>query len=344
MSQTDRALERLSFPVQYLEIGESLLRARGQDVERFYQLCGVANASAIHPGQTINGLQFRRALQFYLNVCEPRPAPLVQILAHFPLTIHGPLGVLALASPTLGEALEAALQYAPLVMPAFAIRREDHDHAVHVVFERRYDFAPVNEIFTETVMGTFLMVRPFLTAMPESVRMQFAHAPLGDAADYDLGEGVQPQFEAGLNRLVFRARDLAIPLLAPSRSSRLLMQAALEQQRLQQADQRPTLHQVRRLLQQALHMGQPLEAAQVAASLNISPRTLSRRLQGEGTTLPQLQAEVGVAFAAVLLLESDRGIAEIARQAGFGDATSFARAFKRLQGRTPSQFRGKSVP
>lgn len=342
MSQTDRALERLSFPVQYLEIGESLLRARGQDVDGFYRLCGVADAAGLHPGNTINGLQFRRALQLFLNVCAPQPAPMVQVLAHFPLTIHGPLGVLALASPTMGEALEAAVEYAPLVMPAFAIRREGRGPAVHVVFERRYDFAPVNEFFTELVMGTFLKIRPFLTAMPEAVQVQFRHAPLGDAADYDLGEGVQPLFEAGLDQLVFRARDLAIPLLAPSRSSRLLMQASLEQQRLQQGDQRPTLHQVRRLLQQALHIGQPLEAAQVAASLNISPRTLSRRLQGEGSTLPQLQAEVGVAFAAVLLLESDRGIAEIARQAGFGDATSFARAFKRLQGKTPSQFRGKA--
>lgn len=341
MSQTDRALERLSFPLQYLEIGESLLRARGQDVERYYQFCGVANAAAIQPGQTINGLQFRRALQLFLNVCEPRPAPLVQILAHFPLTVHGPLGVLALASPTLGEALDAAVEYAPLVMPAFAIRREDRGASVHLVFERRYDFAPVNEIFTETVMGTFLKTRPFLTAMPESMQMHFAHAPLGDAADYDLGEGIEVRFEAGLNQIVLKARDLAIPLLAPSRTSRLLMQATLEQQRLQQADQRPTLHQVRRLLQQALHVGQPLEAAQVATSLNISARTLSRRLQGEGTTLPQLQAEVGVAFASLLLLESDRGIAEIAREAGFRDATSFARAFKRLQGKTPSQFRGK---
>lgn len=343
MSQTDRTLERLSFPIQYLEIGESLLRARGQDVAPLYQQCGVANAAALHPGQTINGLQFRRALQLFLNMCEPQPAPLVQILAHFPLTIHGPLGVLAIASPTLGDALEAALQYAPLVMPAFSIRRENHGQNVHLVFERRYDFSPVNEFFTEVVTGTFIKIQPFLTQTPEYIQLQFTHAPLGDTADYFINDAVHITFNAGLNQLILKAKDMAIPLLAPSRSSRALMQASLEQLKQQKTDLHPTLHQVKRLLQQALQVGQPVEAAQIADSLNISLRTLSRRLQSEGTTLPQLQAEVGVAFAEWLLMESDRSIAEIATHAGFHDATSFSRAFKRLRGVTPSQFRNGSA-
>jgi AraC-like DNA-binding protein len=339
MSQSDRTLERLSFPIQYLEIGESLLRRQGREAVALYERVGVENADALQMGQTINGLQFRRALQLFLNMCEPEPAPLLQILDHFPLTIHGPLGLLAIASPTLGDALEAALQHAPLIMPAFNIRREKHGPNVHLVFERRFDFAPVNEIFTELVMGTFIKIQPFLTRLPDFIELQFAHAPLGAETDYAMDLPVRFVFEASRNQLVARARDLAIPLVAPSRSSRALMQASLEQLRRQSPDQQPTIQQVRRLLQQALQVGQPLEAVQIAESLKVSIRTLSRRLQSEGATLPQLQAEVGVAFAEWLLLETDRAIAEVATAAGFQDATSFARAFKRLRGVTPSGFR-----
>lgn len=341
MSENERALERLSFPIQYLEIGESLLRARGVGVDMLYRLCGIPNVQAILPGQTINGKQMRVALEMFLDSLRPEPAPLVQLMAHFPLTIHGPLGVLALTSATLGEALEGALKYAPLVMPAFSIRQEVHGQFVHIIFERLYDFGRVNDIFTESVVATFLKIKPFLAQEAPSLQVHYSHAPLGDVSDYERHLGAKFFFHSGLNQIILHARDLNIPLLAPSRSSRLLMQTTLEQQRLQQADARPCCQQVRRLLQQSLQEGKVMDAGELAARLNISSRTLSRRLQAEGATLPQLQAEVGLEFAEVLLLEGNKSIADIARSAGFRDATSFSRAFRRVMGRSPSQFRGK---
>ena len=137
MSQSDRALERLSFPIQYLEIGESLLRQRGQEPVALYERVGVANPDALQMGQTINGLQFRRALQLFLNMCEPHPAPLLQILQHFPLTIHGPLGLLAIASPTLGDALEAALQLSGHVLEVLGYPPEAAQHLLQKVRAER---------------------------------------------------------------------------------------------------------------------------------------------------------------------------------------------------------------
>lgn len=341
MAQSERVLERLSFPIQYLEIGESLLREKGLDVVGFYQLCGISYTDNMPLGQTINGLQLRTAFQLFLNTCEPRPAPLVQIMAHFPLAIHGPLGVLAMTSATLGEALDSALEYAPLIMPAFSFRRVIRGRKGHLVFERRYDFSPVNEIFTETVVATFLKIYPFLIKDPSDVQVHFAHAPLAEEAEYKLDPRVQFTFNSSVTQIIFSTQDLSIPLLTPSRGSRQLMQATLEQQRLAQADARPTVQQVKRLLQQAMQQGRLMDASQVANNLNLSGRTLSRRLAAEGSTLPQLQAEIGVDFAKLLLLESERSIADIARSVGFRDATSFTRAFRRVVGQSPSGFRGK---
>lgn len=342
MTQSHRILKLLSFPIQYLEIGESLMHARGLDVEGFYRLCGVAYTQSRPQGQTINGLQMRTALQLYLNICEPRPAPLVQLMQHFPLTVHGPLGMLAMTSATIGGALDSALEYASLIMPAFNIRRENHGQTVHVIFERRYDFGEVNELFTEIVLATFLKIRPFLVHQPSQVHIHFTHAPLSEAEDYVLGpEDVQITFNSGLNQIIVSAKDLNIPLLAPSRASRQLMQSVLKHQLVSQADTCHTTLQVKRLLQQALQDGQFIDAPKIAACLNVSGRTLSRRLKSEGATLPQLQTEVSVAFAELLLLESDKSIAEVARSTGFKDTTSFSRAFKRRTGRSPSGFRGK---
>ncbi len=338
MSQNDRALDALSFPVQYLEIGESLFQARGLDSRRLYAACGLGSHPAARLGQTINGHQLRRQFELLQAHFEPGSPPLLQLMAHFPLTMHGPLGMLALTSATLGEALEGALKYAPLIMPAFAIRRENHGQAVHLVFERRYDFAPVNELFTESVLATFLKIGPFLSRLPQAIQLHFSHSSPYPPEAY-AGLGAQFCFGSKLNQIVLQARDLDIPLIAPSRSSHLLMQATLEQQRLLQADAHPTRQQLKRLLQQALQDDQPLDAAQLAEQLKLSTRTLSRRLQAEGTTLPQLQAEVSLEYAELLLLDTEKTVADIAQRCGFQDATSFARAFKRFSGQSPSQFR-----
>ena len=84
--------------------------------------------------------------------------------------------------------------------------------------------------------------------------------------------------------------------------------------------------------------------AALAEALAISPRTLSRRLKDEDTTLPQLRTEVGIEYAEVLLLETDKTIAQVAHLAGFADAAAFTRAFKRQHGLTPSKARDAAVP
>ncbi len=41
MVSPDRILKSLTFPIQYLEIGESLARELHQDVEALYHHCGI---------------------------------------------------------------------------------------------------------------------------------------------------------------------------------------------------------------------------------------------------------------------------------------------------------------
>ncbi len=60
----------------------------------------------------------------------------------------------------------------------------------------------------------------------------------------------------------------------------------------------------------------------MAETLAISARTLSRRLKDEGTTFPQLRAEVGIEYAEMLLLETDKTISQIAHAAGIADAAT----------------------
>lgn len=340
MSNPDRLLKNLSFPAQYLDMGESLARALNWDVAEYYRYSGVCYPRQPLPGQTISGIQLLRSNEMILKMCPPGVPPLVTFMAHFPVTSHGPVGMMAITSRTLGEAMQAALDYSMLVMPAFAVRRHDVRDQVHMIFERLYDFGAVNDFSTETVVAAFLQIKPFLSRLPSHrLEVHFTHAAIGNAADYDKAFDATFIFNSQQNKIVLAREDLAIPLLAASHTSHMLMKATLEQQSQLQPDSRPVMQEVKRLMQKAMHENKLLDAGAIADAMAMSARTLSRRLKDEGYTLPQLRAVVGIEYAQVLLQETDKSITQIANIVGFKDAASFTRAYKRGTGTTPSSVR-----
>lgn len=340
MPDPDRILQSLSFPASYLDAGESIVREKGLDVAEFYQFCGVTYPRVALPWQTINGKQMQRAMARFLQTHTAGVPPLVSYMAHCAVTTHGPIGVLAITARNMGEALQGALDYSSLVMPAYAMRRHDVHDQVHMVFERQHDFGEVNDFFTETVVAAFLQIGPFLSRLPTHLpEVHFRHAPLGPVADYEQAFNARFLFNSQQDKIVLAREDLSIPLLAPSRTSHMLMKATLEQQQQLRPQSRPVTQEVRRLLNKAVRENLVIDLAKMAHTLAMSARTLSRRLQQEGTTLPQLRAEASIAYAEVLLLETSKSILQIANASGFQDAAAFTRAFRRGTGRTPTQLR-----
>jgi AraC-like DNA-binding protein len=95
----------------------------------------------------------------------------------------------------------------------------------------------------------------------------------------------------------------------------------------------------------AMLMREPYEVPSledVAASRNVSVRTLRRQLAGEGTSFRALMDDVRKAIAEELLTR-DMTITEVAHRLDFADAASFIRAFKRWTGHTPGTGRKSSL-
>jgi AraC-like DNA-binding protein len=81
----------------------------------------------------------------------------------------------------------------------------------------------------------------------------------------------------------------------------------------------------------------------VARALNLSLRTLHRRLLEEGTSLQQVKNEVRRDQATERLLRTSRSIKQIARDVGFRNEKSFMRAFRQWVGESPAQYRRKAM-
>jgi AraC-like DNA-binding protein len=77
----------------------------------------------------------------------------------------------------------------------------------------------------------------------------------------------------------------------------------------------------------------------VAEQLNMSGRSLQRRLKEAGTTFRTLLEGVRKDLASTYVRDPDVELVEIAFLLGFSDQSAFSRAFKRWTGITPSEFR-----
>jgi len=77
----------------------------------------------------------------------------------------------------------------------------------------------------------------------------------------------------------------------------------------------------------------------VAAELEVSPRTLQRRLAGNGMTHSQLVNQVRLSRACQLLARRDLQISDISRETGFATPSGFSRAFQAWMGASPRAFR-----
>lgn len=174
----------------------------------------------------------------------------------------------------------------------------------------------------------------------QGARFPFAAPPHADA--YTLLFPGPLQFNAAQAELRFDARYLALPLRRDEKALQTMLQRALPLTVLQyRSDRRDRLlaQQIRQALGNPTGVSHTAES--LAATLNLSPRSLHRQLQEEGVSLQQLKDDVRSEKAKDLLLRTAKPIKQVAAAAGFRNEKSFSRAFQGWTGVSPGVFRSR---
>lgn len=81
------------------------------------------------------------------------------------------------------------------------------------------------------------------------------------------------------------------------------------------------------------------KVSDVAASIGTSPRSLQRRLGERGVNFTDLLDRTRAEIARVRLLDTETSVPKIAAELGYRHATHFARAFRRVCGVSPREYR-----
>jgi AraC-like DNA-binding protein len=145
------------------------------------------------------------------------------------------------------------------------------------------------------------------------------------------------RFDAPHSQLSFDAGYLQLPVRRDEAALKRMLQRALLLTVRPYRRDRLLVEKVRQTL--AEHPEHSRNAEDLAAWLNLSPRTLHRQLKEEGASLQALKDSVRRDASMDLLLRTMRPIKQIAGEVGFQNEKSFMRAFKMWTGTTPEAFR-----
>jgi AraC-like DNA-binding protein len=137
--------------------------------------------------------------------------------------------------------------------------------------------------------------------------------------------------------LLCRREDLARPLVTTNPGVAVASDKLVADY-LARLDRDDVVAQVKRALLGHFPSGAPAQGT-IARTLNVSSRTLHRRLADAGTSFEKLLDETRKDLAAEYVRRSDYAVGEIAYLLGFAETSSFNRAFRRWTGKSPTEFR-----
>lgn len=252
---------------------------------------------------------------------------------------YGVLEYVARSAPTIFAALEVLGRYLALVNDALRFNYEVKDGRVTIRFESTIVLPRPSADFQSAAFywATKLLLDPETAAAP--VEVWFEHAQPDDVSEYRKTFGDNKVlFGMPNNGFTFSAELLERPLPSADEKLHALIRKhadalVAELPRAQSFTQR-----VRELLLKELEGGNP-SAVRIASALHMSGRTLTRRLEDEGTTFKDLLDDLRKSLSLRYVGSTDLGLSEIAFLLGFSQSAAFHRAFKRWTAQTPLEYR-----
>jgi AraC-like DNA-binding protein len=243
------------------------------------------------------------------------------------------------ASSTLKEAFERMRRYCHVVSDAVEYQFVRRAEEYHFVIQAAHG-VPFESI-DAAVAGFLRMCRSFVGPHYSALRVELRRPRPANLKEFQAVLRAPLQFGCPQNCMVFdrasieRQLDGANPELARYNDTIALQYLArIERGNIQ--------GRVREALRRRLEYGEPSQE-EVAAVLNMSARTLQRRLGESGSTYKRILEETRHGLALTYLSAPENSLSDVTCLLGFSACSSFTRAFRRWTGLSPSAWRACGV-
>jgi AraC-like DNA-binding protein len=291
-------------------------------------------------------------------VGQPRLLPVIDLLPSFdaadtasnpligievglaiPGGAHGAMGMAAISSPTLGDAIEAVVHFVPMRNSLFSYQVVRSKASVALEILPRLELHGYTRFLQ---YATSVAILNIFKAISES---------------QTVNEGIlcfpwpKPKEMSGIRSELtqcFRFGATSLKIEFPAKVSERPSQTAdFELHRLMtmagEEELKKISGSVAARIRQLINAHAPRWPTldEVAAQIAISRRTLARRLSAENLGYQDLIDEARNELACWYLRQTTLPIGEIVERAGFSEMSNFSRGFKRLQGVSPREYRNR---
>jgi AraC-like DNA-binding protein len=252
----------------------------------------------------------------------------------------GPLGLLVRDEPTLRDALEALMRHIHLHNEALTVRVEQNGPLVVVRFELDAEGGEPVRQATELVVGVaFRVLGVFMGASWRPRLVCFSHRAPPHLGAHRRVFGRAVEFGHEFDGIVCNAAALD----TPNPGADPVMARYARRMLDDRGRALTTAAQVRQLIVLLLPRGH-CKADRVAQHLGIDRRTVSRRLDAEGTTFSELVDRVRGDLSSRYLKEGSRPLAEISALLGFSAPSAYSRWHRQQLGTPPRQAKATRSP
>ena len=256
-----------------------------------------------------------------------------------PTTLHA-LGFSWFASATLKEGFERIVRYIRVAGTSAVARFEHAGEHYRFVVEPAEDAGLASPAAVDAVAA--MVVQMCRTSFSNSFRPQrvwLARPKPTCAEKHDAFFKAPVEYDTPYVGLLLGQAELNMPL--PTSSPELAhANEKVILDYLARLDRSQVAPQLKARLVDALPSGTP-EAEELATQLNMSLRSLQRKLQEEGTSFNMLLDETRRELANCYIGDQQLSISEISYLLGFSEPANFTRAFRRWTGKAPSEYRDK---
>lgn len=330
------------WPLRRSGISAQLLTQFGLDqglsVERCLAGTGLSLQQLAEPGSEIDAAQELLLIGNLVAALGAQPGIGLKAGQRYHLSTYGIWGFAMLSSPTFRSAASLGLRYLDLTYAFYGMRLEEHGDEVHLLFEDRGIPAELRAFILERDSAGMLRIqRDLLGQHLPLTRVDLCLPRPADCSWYTDSYGIEPRFAQADNRFVLRQELLDQPLPGANQQVAQHCEEQCHALLTKRRERSGLAGQIRARL-----LGSPgrlPDMQEVAQQLNLSSRTLRRRLLDEGSSFRLLLEEVRQALAEELLAIGGLTLEEIAERLGYAEVSNFIHAFKRWKGLPPHQYR-----
>jgi AraC-like DNA-binding protein len=315
----------------------------GVDRDTALQGTGISDEALLDGEALISRAQNMRLVENLILALPDTPALGFTLGTRYDVATFGIWGFALRTSRTLRHAVATAFRYLPLSTAYCRMYAFEEDGCFGIGLDPQPIPGHLRQFLLERDLATSVNLLQEISLRGLTIaRVEFQGPPppYSDViAEY---LGVTPRYHCDRNAILIPIDAVDSPL--PTFNARLVHM--LEDQCRAQLQQRQTGGTAGLVRQQLLGpLGLVATLEEVANALAMSPRSLRRKLEKEGTSFRTLVEDERRDTATAMLSGSEMKLDELAIHLGYTDTASFNRAFRRWMAMSPGEYRkGKPSP